>query len=319
MHSAPDRVGYGRVLPAKAANSVRPGTPRRGGGIGGRLFLTTLVALPVLATAVWLPYYLAPVGQRVRHPLHELLRPSGDVGQSFGVLALALLLFLWLYPFRRMLGSARGLGSVGGWLRIHTFAGMAIPLIAAVHAGWRFSGLIGLGYFAMLIVSLSGYVGRYLYTRIPRSRTGIELTRDEIAGRRRALITEIADRLQRSPEDVERALQTAARTAPVGGTLGAIRRLLSDDVARWRAAGALRREWGASRTGARPVDPKTLRQAVRLARDEIRLAQQARLLEATQRVFRYWHVAHRPVAITGLLAVLIHVGVAFAMGRTWLH
>ena len=88
MHSAPDRVGYGRVLPAKAANSVRPGTPRRGGGIGGRLFLTTLVALPVLATAVWLPYYLAPVGQRVRHPLHELLRPSGDVGQSFGVLAL---------------------------------------------------------------------------------------------------------------------------------------------------------------------------------------------------------------------------------------
>jgi hypothetical protein len=277
------------------------------------------VALPVLATAIWLPYYLAPVGQRVRHPLHELLRPSGDVGQSFGVLALALFLFLWLYPFRRMLGSARGLGSVGGWLRIHTFAGMAIPLIAAVHAGWRFSGLIGLGYFAMLIVSLSGYVGRYLYTRIPRSRTGIELTRDEIAGRRRALITEIADRLQRSPEDVERALETAARTAPVGGALGTIRRLLSDDVARWRAAGALRREWGASRAGARPVDPKTLRQAVRLARDEIRLAQQARLLEATQRVFRYWHVAHRPVAITGLLAVLIHVGVAFAMGRTWLH
>jgi hypothetical protein len=319
MHSAPDRVGYGRVLPADAANSVRPGTPRRGGGTGGRLFLTTLVALPVLATAIWLPYYLAPVGQRVRHPLHELLRPSGDVGQSFGLLALALLLFLWIYPFRRMLGNARGLGSVGGWLRIHTFAGMAIPLIAAVHAGWRFTGLIGLGYFAMLIVSLSGFVGRYLYTRIPRSRTGLELTRDEIAGRRRALITEIADRLQRSPQDVERALETAARTAPVVGTLGTIRRLLSDDVVRRRAVGELRREWSASRPGVRSVDSKTLRQAVRLARDEIRLGQQARILETTQRFFRYWHVAHRPVAITGLLAVLIHVGVAFAMGRTWLH
>lgn len=320
MHSAPDHVGYGRVLPAAPAKSVRPGTHRRGGW-GGRLFLTTLVALPLAATAIWLPYYLAPVGSRVRNPLHDLLRPSGDVGQGFGVLALALLLFLWIYPFRRMLGNARGLGSVGGWLRIHTFAGMAIPLIAAVHAGWRFSGLIGLGYFAMLIVSLSGYIGRYLYTRIPRSRTGIELTREEIAGRRRGLITEIADRLQRSPQDVERALETVARTAPViaVGTRGTMSRLLSDDIARWRATGALRREWGASRPGARAVDPKTLRQAVRLARDEIRLAQQARLLEATQRIFRYWHVAHRPVAITGLLAVLIHVGVAFAMGRTWLH
>lgn len=318
MHSAPDRAGYGRVLPAATAKSVRLGTPRRG-GLGGRLFLTTLIALPVAATAIWLPYYLAPVGTRVRSPLHDLLRPSGEVGQAFGVLALALLLFLWIYPFRRMLGNARALGSVGGWLRIHTFAGMAIPLIAAVHAGWRFSGLIGLGYLAMLIVSLSGYVGRYLYTRIPRSRTGLELTREEIAGRRRALITEIADRLQRSPQDVERALETAARTAPVVGTLSTMRRLLSDDLTRWRAAGALRREWGASRSGVRAVDPRTLRQAVRLARDEIRLAQQARLLEATQRVFRYWHVAHRPVAITGLLAVLIHVGVAFAMGRTWLH
>jgi hypothetical protein len=287
--------------------------------LGGRLFLTTLVAVPIAATAIWLPYYLAPVGERVRSPLHDLLRPSGDVGQAFGVLALALLLFLWIYPFRRMLGSTRGLGSVAGWLRIHTFAGMAIPLVAAVHAGWRFSGLIGLGYFAMLIVSLSGYVGRYLYTRIPRSRTGLELTRDEIAGRRRALITEIAERLQRSPQDVERALETAARTAPVVGTLGTVRRLLSDDLARWRATGALRREWGAVRPGVRAVDARTLRQAVRLARDEIRLAQQARLLEATQRVFRYWHVAHRPVAVTGLLAVLIHVGVAFAMGRTWLH
>jgi len=316
MHTARDPVGHGRVLPSASAKSVRAGTRARGGWFG-RLFLATLLVLPLAASVLWLPYYVSPVVERVRNPLHETLRPSGDVGQSFGVLALALLLFLWIYPFRRMLGTVRFLGSVGAWLRIHTFAGMAIPLIAAVHAGWRFRGLIGLGYLAMLIVSLSGYIGRYLYTRIPRSRTGIELTRDEIAARRRALITEIADKLERTPQDVERALEAAARTAPVGGALATVRRLLSDDVARWRAVGALRREW--SRPGAHRVDPKTLKLAVRLARDEIRLAQQTRLLDATQRVFRYWHVAHRPVAVTGLLAVLIHVAVAFALGRTWLR
>ena len=193
---------------------------------------------------------------------------------------------------------------------------MAIPPSAAEHAGRRFRGLIGHGYLAMLPVSLSGYIGRHPSPRIPPSRTGHELTRDEIAARRRALITVIADRLERTPQDVERALETAARTAPAGGVLATVRRLLSDDVVRWRAVGALRREW--SRPGARRVDPRTLKLAVRLARDEIRLAQQTRLLDATQRVFRYWHVAHRPVAVTGLLAVLIHVAVAFALGRTWL-
>jgi hypothetical protein len=42
------------------------------------------------------------------------------------------------------------------------------------------------------------------------------------------------------------------------------------------------------------------------------------MLEATQRVFRLWHVAHRPVALTALLAVLVHVAVVVALGATWL-
>ena len=57
---------------------------------------------------------------------------------------------------------------------------------------------------------------------------------------------------------------------------------------------------------------------MRLARREMALTQQARLLEGTQRVFRLWHVAHRPVAIGALIAVLVHVGVVVAVGATWL-
>jgi hypothetical protein len=47
------------------------------------------------------------------------------------------------------------------------------------------------------------------------------------------------------------------------------------------------------------------------------LGQQARMLEATQQVFRFWHAAHKPVAFTALIAVLIHVVVVVAMGATW--
>ena len=54
-----------------------------------------------------------------------------------------------------------------------------------------------------------------------------------------------------------------------------------------------------------------------LANEEIALTQQARLLEATQTAFRYWHVAHRPFAITALIAVTVHVAVVVAMGATW--
>jgi hypothetical protein len=41
------------------------------------------------------------------------------------------------------------------------------------------------------------------------------------------------------------------------------------------------------------------------------------MLQASQRIFRFWHVVHRPFAIAALVAVVVHVGVAVAMGATW--
>lgn len=275
--------------------------------------------LPLAATVWGASYYFAPIAERVRHPLHALLKASGTVGQAFGVLGLALFLFMWLYPIRKWLGAVRGLGSVAVWMRIHTVVGLSLPLLIAVHAGWRVRGLIGLGYVAMLIVSASGIIGRYLYGRIPRSRAGLELSRDEIAGTRRGLITEIAATLRLDPREVERALAEPAAGSAAGGIASTFRRLVSDDWNRWRAVGDLRRGWRDAASRGAGADARAVERALRLAREEIRLAQQLRMLEATQRVFRYWHVAHRPVSVTALLAVLVHVGVAVAMGQTWLR
>ncbi|MEK7315732.1 MAG: hypothetical protein AAB011_06090 [Candidatus Eisenbacteria bacterium] len=275
--------------------------------------------LPLGVTVWGASYYFASAGGRVRHPLHALLKPSGDVGQGFGVFALALFLFMWLYPIRKKLGAALALGSVATWMRIHTVVGLSLPLLIAVHAGWRFRGLIGLGYVAMLIVSGSGIIGRYLYGRIPRSRAGLELSRDEIAGRRRTLVTEISATLHLDPREVEGTLAPLEAGESVGGVAGTFKRLALDDWNRWRAVGELRRRWKELAAGDRDTDSRAVGRAIALAREEIRLGQQLRVLEATQRVFRYWHVAHRPVSVTALLAVLIHVGVAIAMGQTWIR
>ena len=278
-----------------------------------------MLAIPVAATVWGLPYYLAEAAARVRSPLHPLLRPSGWVGQSFGILGLALFLFLWLYPIRKSLPWLSFTGTVGDWMRVHAIVGLALPLLVAVHAAWRFRGLIGLGYAAMVLVSLSGLIGRYLYTRIPRRRDGLELSRDEAAGQRKALVTEIAAALEDDPAAVEAALESAIAPGSRSRARGAIGRMLGDDFARWRAVHALRRRWTRPQPGRRAVAPKTIQRALGLARREIALAQQLALLDRTQRLLRYWHVAHRPVAITALLALLVHVGVAVAMGQTWLH
>lgn len=293
--------------------------PARPGLNLDRVLLLTLFVVPAAATVLGISYYVSPAAERVRSDLHPWLKPSGLIGQSFGIAALLLFLFMWLYPLRKAFGARRALGSVGAWMRFHTAVGLTLPLLIAVHAGWRFRGLIGLGYLAMLIVSLSGIIGRYLYTRIPRSRSGLELSRGEIAGKRRSLVTEIAASLGLDPASVERELNLAARPFSRGGAWSTLKRLVANDFSRWRSLRRLRAQWSASRGAGPRVDRAVLDRAVALARDEIRLSQQLELLGATQRVFRYWHVAHRPVSITALLAVLVHVAVAILMGQIWLR
>ena len=261
-------------------------------------------------TVVGLPYYTAPAGVRVRSAWHAWLKPSGYLGQGVGIVALLIFLFLWLYPLRKRYRWLAFTGAVGKWLDVHVAAALLLPLLVGLHAGWRFEGLIGLGYLAILIVCASGVVGRYIYSRIPRSRTGVELDMGEVGAERRALLTEIAAATRLTPDVIEARLETAPSAGGTASLLATFGGLIRDDLARWRAVRRFSRE-------VRQLDRETLKRVARLARREAALGQQARMLAATQRVFRFWHVAHRPVAVTALVTVLVHVVVVVALGATW--
>jgi hypothetical protein len=276
-----------------------------------------LLVLAAVAIVGW-PYYFAPLAERVRSPMHPWLKPSGYIGQSAGLLALAIFLFLWLYPIRKKFRWLAFTGGIARWMDVHVLAALALPLLVAIHASWRFTGLIGLGFWSMMVVWLSGLVGRYLYTRIPRSKQGVELTIEEIAARRRDLLDEIARASGLDPALVETTLSAGQGSRVPSGLWGTAWRLLADDLARRRAARRLRHVWE-SRGNTQAKHRRAMLDAtLGLARREMALAQQARMLDATHDLFRYWHVLHRPVAIAALLAVLIHVAVVVVLGSTWL-
>jgi hypothetical protein len=297
--------------PAARAPSSRAGDPKPIPFVP-RAVLLGLIPLLFLALG-GLPYYGLALGERLRSPWHPWLKPSGWIGQSAGLLAFAMFLFLWLYPLRKRLRSAAFLGPVPSWLDAHIVAGALMPLAGAIHAGFRFTGLIGLGYFSMLVVAASGVVGRYLYIRIPRGRAGLELSREQVAAERRGILGELVESTALEPRrilDLLRPVPVEAR----GGVPAVLLRMLRDDLDRRRAIRRLARECAAS---GRRLDGAKLQRVAALARREMALAQQIRLLDATNRVFRLWHVFHLPFAITAFAAVTIHVLVAILFGATW--
>jgi hypothetical protein len=251
---------------------------------------------------------------RVRHPWHQWLRPSGVVGLTAGVIAFVIFIFLWLYPLRKKYRKLAFLGSLRRWMDFHVATALALPLLLAIHSAWRADGLIGLGLLAMGIVIASGVVGRYLYVRIPRARNGVELTREEVANSRRELIGSLALTTGLSVDVVERTLGVAPPPVANRGLLRICARLIADDLLRWRRTAELRRRWQGVAPAGHPLTKEALSDAVRLASQEMSLRQQALMLDATHRVFRFWHVAHRPFAITALIAVIIHITVVIALG-----
>jgi hypothetical protein len=313
-----------QVMIGNVAAETHPLAPEAAASAGSRagfFVVLSLFGTLVAANLVGLPYFLASTAERVRSPLHPWFRPSGYIGQSAGIVAFALFLFLWLYPLRKKYRRLAFTGSVAAWLDVHVIAGLAIPLVAALHAAWHFTGLIGLGYGAMMVAWLSGIMGRYIYSRIPRSKSGVELSRDEVEAQRAALLQQIVDSTGIEPELLEHVvLAGTSESVPADARpLKALAVMVANDLRRWRALRKLRWEWHGTAASERAVEHLMLSSMRRLMRREIALTQQARMLDASHRLFRYWHVAHKPMAISALLAVVIHVATAIALGVTWFH
>jgi hypothetical protein len=292
--------------PRVPAPASKPKTGRWD-GVPVTLLLSALIAINVLGA----PYYLAPPSSRPRHAWHQLLKPSGDIGQTAGILAFLIFVFLWLYPLRKRWKSLKWTGAVARWLDVHVTTALGLPLLLTIHAAWRADGVIGLGFGAMLVVCASGIVGRYLYVRIPRAKSGVELTREEVAAEQQAVLAELSTALDQPVDELRRLIEPAQRSETLS-VWGVLEGLLLNDLRRWRRRRELSALWG--RQG---ISRSTIRRAVALASKEIALTDQVNMLAATQRVFRYWHIAHMPFALTALLAVTVHVVVVIAVGQTW--
>ncbi len=100
---------------------------------------------------------------------------SSFFGHMIGVIGFLLMLMTEiLYSLRKRSRSARW-GRMSGWLSFHIFTGIVGPYMVLLHTAWTYKGLAGIVTLMTVIVVASGFIGRYIYTSIPRSADGLEV------------------------------------------------------------------------------------------------------------------------------------------------
>jgi hypothetical protein len=102
--------------------------------------------------------------------------PASELfGHSIGIVGFILMLMTeTLYSLRKRSRSVRW-GRMSTWLQFHIITGLVGPYMVLLHSSWKFNGLAGVTMLFTVIIVISGFIGRYIFTRIPRTLDGLEI------------------------------------------------------------------------------------------------------------------------------------------------
>ena len=102
--------------------------------------------------------------------------PAGDLfGHGIGIVGFVLMMLTeTLYSLRKRSRSVKW-GRMSAWLQFHIFTGIVGPYMVLLHTSWKFNGIAGVTTLLTVIIVVSGFIGRYVFTRIPRTMDGLEI------------------------------------------------------------------------------------------------------------------------------------------------
>jgi hypothetical protein len=282
-----------------------------------RIFLGTLVAV-VFITTIWLiykgfSYYTTGLQERVYHPDHINLKPSGNLGHAFGIAgSLFMIVGMVSYMARKRYRLFSRLGLLKHWLEFHIFLCTLGPVLVLFHTSYKFGGLVAISFWSMVAVFLSGIIGRFIYIQIPRTADGRELSLNEVKGMKSNVAEIVRNNYNLNEENYNILVESLKKKVELY-TSNPLRRFIRKYLDDMRTLRTVKKMFKTNRL------PETeYKKVIILVKDDISLNRRIERLDTMRNLFRYWHVAHLPFALIMLIIMVIHVGVTILFGYRWI-
>ena len=307
-------------VPAKTA-SRENANKELGHRIRVALAATAAILLLAVITVYGAGYYMLPLDQRPYSDKYELLKPGGTIGIKLGILGTVLFFIIFLYALRKVIPWLGRWGTAKHWMDFHVIAGVTAPFIIAFHASFKFNGIAGFAFWIMVAVAASGVIGRYLYSKIPRSLNAAEVSLNELQLSERELSEALRAQSLYTADQLNRVLEvpSAAHIRHIGPLL-AIGEMIALDVRLpFQMAGLRRSSAGFTRKlvsagGLFSSGNSEIEHVVRLVRQKAALSRRVVFLDQTHRVFHLWHVIHRPFSYAFAVLAILHIVVVMGLG-----
>lgn len=241
---------------------------------------------------------------------------KSDFAYYLGLVGGLLMSSLLLYPLRKRIAALERLGKMESWFKFHMIAGICGPLMVLFHSTFKTGSLNGaMALYAMLLVALSGVIGRFIYRHIHRGLYGNQLTLGEVSAELKDCAENMGSVFALRPDIEPRLMDFHDAAFSRQGSL--IVRVLRFGTLYWKsrrlaneirrdAKDALRRQF--RKQGGRR---RELIVNYRIAREDIdrylNSVVKASQLAVWERLFSYWHIIHVPFLYLLVFSGVVHV------------
>jgi hypothetical protein len=278
-------------------------------------FFVVGIAVLILLGINGYQYYSTPIEERFFDPSHATLKPSGGLGHGFGIIGTLMMIFgVAIYMVRKRSRKLFTFGYLKHWLEFHIFLCTVGPILVLYHTAFKFGGIVSVSFWSMVLVVLSGVIGRFIYIQIPRTIQGKEIDMNDLVSMREDLIEKMKLEML---FDVRLIKELDVLASPDRyKSLNILDTLLFyfKDFFRIRSfQSKLRKNLAVA--GFSKIRRKEIKNK---AQAEIILSRRLGMLRTMQNLFRYWHVAHLPFAIAMFVIMIIHVLVTITFGYKWI-
>lgn len=279
------------------------------------LFFLIGISVTVLLAVNGYSYYSTSIEERFFHESHNTLKPSGAWGHGFGIIgSLMMILGVSIYMVRKRSRRFFNFGYLKHWLELHIFLCTVGPILVLYHTAFKFGGIVSVSFWSMVLVVLSGVVGRFIYIQIPRTIQGQEIDISELMKIRNELSEKLSSEIIfdkslvddftmiTSPERYKNINFLNAASFFVKDAIN-VRKFKRKIISHLRKAG---------------INKFRYKEIKRLIEAEIILSRRIGLLRTMQKFFHYWHIVHLPFAIIMFIIMIVHIIVTIVFGYKWI-
>lgn len=277
------------------------------------LFLVVISLAAVLSIGVHnSEYYLTPIPERPFRSDYDSLKPSGTYSHGLGIIGATMIIVgVSTYSSRKRIRALWDLGKLSRWLEFHIFLCLLGPTLIIYHTTFKAGGVAAISLWTMLSVAASGIVGRYLYSQIPRSLGGSELTLEQVNAELKRLseslsTSEIGSRVA---VKIIRSFESLPRPENLAATVKAFFQLSMLRLTMRRSVRQMVRESVRSRVAVRELEKSA---GVFAA-----FFQKALVVQQAEKIFHYWHAVHLPFTVIMFITLAAHVTVTLLLGYNW--